>query len=212
MAYTNAWSDNLPAVGTAANQIGVAARQLRQDVHERMNTIVTDWTADPIVLIPAVSGLIAAPGRAIVIPPYILRPDNSDGSNHANYILGSNYYECAIAGNFHFGSFVLPVGYTVVLFEAIVDRNFGTSITVELTAVNMLTDAVVMDTGVLSAATAGRQTLTSSALTYVVAATDIMVVKVVGLGTGAPPGSGIVGGKVYGFRVTITKTDNSQGY
>lgn len=51
MSYSNAWSDTIPLGSELASHIDDQIRQLRLDIHERMNTLVTDWTADPVVLI-----------------------------------------------------------------------------------------------------------------------------------------------------------------
>jgi hypothetical protein len=48
MAFTNAWSNTTPAGSAAANTIDDAIQQLRLDVDERMDKIVTDWSADPL--------------------------------------------------------------------------------------------------------------------------------------------------------------------
>lgn len=50
MAYTNAWSVTVPAGSELASTIDDHLRRLRLDIQERMNDIVTDWTADPVVL------------------------------------------------------------------------------------------------------------------------------------------------------------------
>lgn len=50
MAYTDAWTDNRPPGGEAARNIDDEIRLLRKQISERMNSIVDDWTADPIVL------------------------------------------------------------------------------------------------------------------------------------------------------------------
>lgn len=49
MPYTNPWSDTDPPGSQAANTIDDELRQLRLDIHERMDDIVADWTADPVV-------------------------------------------------------------------------------------------------------------------------------------------------------------------
>jgi hypothetical protein len=51
MAYSNAWSDVIPAGSELASHIDDQIRQLRLDLHERMNSLVVDWTTDPVVLI-----------------------------------------------------------------------------------------------------------------------------------------------------------------
>jgi len=50
MAYTNPWSDTDPPGSQNANTIDDELRQLRLDIHERMNDIVDDWEDDPVVL------------------------------------------------------------------------------------------------------------------------------------------------------------------
>jgi len=67
MAFTNVWSNVIPAgsdaLSTADNQI----RQLRLDIQERMDGgLVADWTADPLVLTRLVAGLTGPPDVARV--------------------------------------------------------------------------------------------------------------------------------------------------
>ena len=50
MAYSNAWSNIIPAGSDALNTADDQIRQVRLDVQERMDDIVDDWTADPIVV------------------------------------------------------------------------------------------------------------------------------------------------------------------
>lgn len=49
MAYTRVWNETTP-VGdaTQASDIDLVIQQLKQDIRERMNTIVTDFTTDPV--------------------------------------------------------------------------------------------------------------------------------------------------------------------
>lgn len=55
MSYTNVWSDTIPLGTDLASTIDDSIRQLRLDIHDRMNSIVSDWTADPVVLQPNVA-------------------------------------------------------------------------------------------------------------------------------------------------------------
>jgi len=69
MAFTNVWSNVIPAgsdaLSTADNQI----RQLRLDIQERMEGgLVDDWTTDPLVLTRLVAGLTGPPDVARVWP------------------------------------------------------------------------------------------------------------------------------------------------
>lgn len=52
MSYTRPWSSNTPSKNRPANQTATAIRELRLDVEERMNTVLTglgSWTSDPTV-------------------------------------------------------------------------------------------------------------------------------------------------------------------
>lgn len=63
MAFTNPWSDIIPAGSDPANTADDELRQLRVDVHERMDTIVGDWTADPLFVLTGIrKSLIAYDG------------------------------------------------------------------------------------------------------------------------------------------------------
>lgn len=48
--YTRAWDDAAYPGTTQAKLIDDKARELRVDIHERMDDIVKDWTADPVEL------------------------------------------------------------------------------------------------------------------------------------------------------------------
>ena len=50
MAYTRPWDDTKPTGAEAANTIDDLMRELKEDIHERMDDIVEDWTDDPVVL------------------------------------------------------------------------------------------------------------------------------------------------------------------
>jgi len=50
MAYTRSWDDTKPTGSEAANTIDDLIRELKEDIHERMDDLVVDWTDDPVVL------------------------------------------------------------------------------------------------------------------------------------------------------------------
>lgn len=58
MPYTNVWSDTIPLGSASANTIDEAVRQVRLDVHERMQGVVQDWEADPVVPLASVGATI----------------------------------------------------------------------------------------------------------------------------------------------------------
>ena len=67
MAHTNVWSNIIPAGSDALNTADDQIRQLRLDIQERMDEVVDDWTADPVVpIVPDVSGITGTPDCARV--------------------------------------------------------------------------------------------------------------------------------------------------
>jgi hypothetical protein len=50
MAYDNAWSKVIPAGSVAANLIDDHIRQVRLDLEQRLEDVVEDMTADPIIV------------------------------------------------------------------------------------------------------------------------------------------------------------------
>ena len=49
MAYSNSWSNIIPVSSDPLNTADDQLRRVRLDVQERMDDIVEDWTADPVV-------------------------------------------------------------------------------------------------------------------------------------------------------------------
>lgn len=60
MAYSRAWNEATPTDSTDAPTIDDLFRNLKVDVRERMNDVVADWTADPVI--PQGSGTFRAKG------------------------------------------------------------------------------------------------------------------------------------------------------
>lgn len=53
MPYTRAWSNLIPSGSITADTIEDHIRILREDIYERMNSLVVDWNADPVALKPS---------------------------------------------------------------------------------------------------------------------------------------------------------------
>ena len=66
MAYTNSWSNIVPAGSDALSTADDQIRRLRLDVQERMDDVVADWTADPVVPGSDVSKITGTPDCAKV--------------------------------------------------------------------------------------------------------------------------------------------------
>lgn len=51
MSYTTIWNESAPTgSSTLASDLDTVVQNLKRDIRERMNTLVTDWNADPIRL------------------------------------------------------------------------------------------------------------------------------------------------------------------
>ena len=66
MAHTNVWSNIIPAGSDALSTADDQLRQLRLDIQERMDEVVEDWTADPVVPLSDVSSITGTPDCARV--------------------------------------------------------------------------------------------------------------------------------------------------
>lgn len=75
MVYSNSWDDTHPPGSELAKNIDEAIRRLRLDIHERMDHVVADWEADPVV--PVGSGAIAKAKYA----------DYNDGNSIGNKVV-----------------------------------------------------------------------------------------------------------------------------
>lgn len=62
MAYSHVWSDTVPTGSLPANQIDTAIQDLRLDLDERLVPLIfnTPFTADPLVVNPALLGNVTA--------------------------------------------------------------------------------------------------------------------------------------------------------
>lgn len=56
MAYTDPWSDTRPLGSSLVSHGDDEIRALRLAIHERMDVLVEDWTADPVVPKDSISG------------------------------------------------------------------------------------------------------------------------------------------------------------
>ena len=68
MAHSNVWSNIIPAGSDALNTADDQLRQLRLDIQERMDEVVSDWTADPVV--PLGADVVIATGQPDVAVVY----------------------------------------------------------------------------------------------------------------------------------------------
>lgn len=191
MAYTRSWSDATPAGTRAANQIDDAIREFKVDLHERMDDIVDDWAADPVVVQGAVSGRVT--GRVLLFGPHILqnRQDEHDTQHQDNYV------QLDIGETMN-GQLLVPAGITITDFDAVVDIQLSGTFTVELYEVAYLTgtkNSIVTRTR----STNGVGLTDSGTISYTVNAGSWLGIRAVC--------SGIFHARFYGCRITYDRPD-----
>jgi hypothetical protein len=90
MSYTNTWSTTRPLGSAQAATADDEIRTLRLDITERMNSIVTDWAADPVVMRPdALSRLVT---RSICLhgSAFVSTEDDDDVTWFDQYVQSDN--------------------------------------------------------------------------------------------------------------------------
>lgn len=135
MAYTNTWSNLSPTGSTPAKQIDDEFRKLRVDIQERMETFITDWETDPVVLKPESGGPVE--GKSIHVPGWAFVSDNDITRISTGILIDvdSDLYAPVI----------LPIGVTVRSFQAMVIPGNGI-MTVRLGYINHGVSAPVFTT------------------------------------------------------------------
>lgn len=189
MAYTNVWSDTFPADTEAANAIGANLRQLRLDLDERLTGfIVTDITADPLVLADAVAGKVTGATKVIPFPQFV------------NYVTPSGIgitdgYITVNASEPAYAPLAIPVGCTVTQLEWLVDRGTASG------ATGVLNKVTFDNTSTVSAVSAtvigaGFSVTTSAAFSEVIATGYQYYLKIVPVGGAS---------KLYAVRITFDR-------
>lgn len=84
MAYSNTWSDIRPLGSAQANTADDEMRTIRLDVHERMDDIVEDWTADPVAIKQDIIGTKA--GKTLVVhgSAFVVEPAEANSFNYSD--------------------------------------------------------------------------------------------------------------------------------
>src|SRR5690349_20727762 len=127
MAFTNAWSDVIPAGGTQAKLIDDHIRQLRLDLHERLNAVLTqDWTADPLVLLDIISGKKNDKKLTLPYSAFVKEPLGKEIYYDADKLIvftDSAPIKCPI---------VLPPGVTLKRVELMNDINDSGGVTMDI--------------------------------------------------------------------------------
>jgi hypothetical protein len=172
MAFTNPWSNIIPAGSDPANTADDEIRQLRLDIDERMDQIVPDWSADPLFVLTGIR-------KTIFWTDGIQDPGASDSSLTEGYGGLSLAVPGALTPAALLDSMIwriripLPVGATLQLVDARVFRNQAASAI--SFGVNRITETPSRTpiAGAASASTAGWQTLNDSAIAEVLAQDEL---------------------------------------
>lgn len=135
MTYTNPWVDNAVS-GTQLATAGPADfNQIRLDVHQRMNDIVQDWTADPVVLKANISGAVT--GKIMYVSGFGFNYGQLLPGQNVTYagngtIISAGGVTPAIVPPTLFTSVALPQGITITKLTALVDAMTSSSVIVKL--------------------------------------------------------------------------------
>lgn len=112
MPFSNVWSNIIPAGSDPANTADDELRQLRLDIDERMDTIVGDWSADPLFSITSIR-------KTVHWADGTFDPLGSDTMAEGYTIFGVGMHPQAIGTNVHWRmNMHLPVGATLQLVDA----------------------------------------------------------------------------------------------
>ncbi|MBA2704139.1 MAG: hypothetical protein H0U60_09835 [Blastocatellia bacterium] len=202
MPYTNPWSDIIPDGAANANTVDDAIRQLRLDVHERMNAVVADWTTDPVVPIGGSgSGTGVKVGKVLFLP-------------FAQWSMLNNAYSDPAAGNERFLYVAagveawcpvnLPPDVTIRQIDLMFYRDTLNTTTLSLRRRMFTTAIVAVDTQVaiaVSPAAFYMQILTISGMSEVV--TDQSYYYLIAKGAGG------LGPKIYAAKITYDCPDST---
>lgn len=126
MPYTYAWDEAAPAGASAANALDTAIQDFKKSLRERFNDVlVTDWSADPVVLKDSIIG--KATGLQHVIPFAAFQgADNPTQAMWWNHEISGtsgwiNQYTNGSAR--YVASVNIPAGSTITKIEAVARLN-----------------------------------------------------------------------------------------
>ncbi|PIQ16431.1 MAG: hypothetical protein COW67_03015 [Flavobacteriales bacterium CG18_big_fil_WC_8_21_14_2_50_32_9] len=198
MPFTRVWNNTTPAGTRAAKEIDDAIREFKVDVFERLSQLFVDLDVDPIELVPKFGP--KATDRVIVIGPQSINSFNDED----DVTYRDNYFEGDPAGETARMRITLPVGYTLKLFEASVDKNLGTSVTADLKVVNINSGLVTSLSGPLVRSVGSIGLVTSAPLSHVIQNNEYLMAFF----------SGTNRYRIYGVRLTydVPVADPPVGY
>jgi|SRR5678810_249808 len=193
MAYSNVWSNSIPAGTEAAKNIDDQIRQLRLDIFERMNDLVVDWTDDPVVFSPGGSG------STLIIPATAFQGDPLFPPASGTQI--SWLYQTVQAQGTPIYAPLTPyvsVGSEIVKLEWLVDRETVPTITGSLYHTDFsITPGFGTQDHTISTSAGTLQIMDSGAISITIDADKYYTLEL------HPGTSGTALAKLYAVRVTI---------
>lgn len=172
MAFTNVWSNIIPAGSDPANTADDEIRQLRLDVDERMDTLVGDWSADPIVVLTAIR-------KTKHWSDGSFDPLGSDTLTEGYKVFGVGLHPAAVLGNLVWRiNLSLPVG---AVLQTVTGRVFRDSVlgimAMDVVEADDATPSEFSLATVAASSLAGWHDLTLSTLALTVAQDKPLLVK-----------------------------------
>lgn len=199
MPYGHVWNDTDPPGTELAKNIDDQIRLLRSEIHERMDDVVVDWTADPVVPIsPIASDLVRIIPAAAFLNDYHGAAGVGVFGGHVKGAVGTGIH-LAPLGN------VLPKGCTITKVEFAVTLAGTGAITVTAKllesgdfATTPFLDPTALET--LTTSTVGDNLMDTGAISHVVDTTT----KIYSLSLEATAGVADTLFTIWGVRVTFT--------
>lgn len=188
MAYTNVWNEAAPAGSANANTIDDIIRAHKLDIRERMNDVVVDWTADPVVI--DVTGIGVRTGVDLYFSHEILHGEQDD--DDISWI--EAYFQSDDEERFVRGSVRLPLGAVVKEVSAIIDINAAASVELRLQRRSHSTTPGVVPVANISTSSTGVFDLAALGLNHTVVPGAYYIQF-------TNPGGGRF--RVYGIRIRI---------
>jgi hypothetical protein len=192
MPYSNAWTNNHPLGSAAPSGIDDAARRLRLDIQERMDSIVDDWTADPVVL--TVSGIGGQTGVEVFFSHNLIEvEDDTNSWTRTDLYLETDNN----TGDRYYMPLMLPVNAELQQIDILIDKHNSPQVDITLQYVEFdVTPAALTVGSTQNYTTVGIQKYTfASSMAHTIVTDRMYQLKFELVGAGAA--------RIYGVKCTI---------
>jgi len=157
MAKTFEWSELVPLGSEQAATADDHFRRLRLEVRERMSDIVTDWTADPVVLNPSLIAPVNDKKLMIHGSAFVLEAASAHNYSDTGLVVpsGSGPARAAV---------ILPAGVLLKRVMWLINNADTAALAVRLASMSFTFGAAVTDHSSMNTVLSGTQILDSEAL------------------------------------------------